>query len=290
MRAFLTAGLAAATLTLAVPAPAGAEPPVWVVRDADSEIVLFGSVHLLPPGLAWRPAALDAALARADDIWFELPVDAATEAETAQLAGRLGFLAPGQSLFAMLPRSDAALMVKVAESYGVDKAALDHLEPWLAEVALAGAAYRRAGADTGNGVEQTLSALAPAAAHREAFETPAQQLGFFDRAPLTEQLDSLRQTLGELDTDPGGFMKLVRAWMAGDAADLDREALEPLRAASPGMFRRLVTQRNEAWVKTLDARLKGHGRTVVVVGIGHLVGAGGLPSRLRALGYSVTGP
>jgi uncharacterized protein YbaP (TraB family) len=40
----------------------------------------------------------------------------------------------------------------------------------------------------------------------------------------------------------------------------------------------------------LDQRLKGKGRTVVVVGVGHLVGADGLPARLRALGYSVTGP
>jgi uncharacterized protein YbaP (TraB family) len=40
----------------------------------------------------------------------------------------------------------------------------------------------------------------------------------------------------------------------------------------------------------LDARLKGHGHTVVVVGIGHLIGPDGVPARLRALGYSVTGP
>ena len=288
MRRRVAAFLAAAGVALAL--PARAEPPVWVVRDADSEMLLFGSVHLLPPGLKWRPAALDAALARADDVWFELPVDPATEQETARLAGRLGVLAPGQSLFALLPPADAALMVRVAERYGLDKAALDHLEPWLAEVALAGGAYRRAGADSGNGVEQTLSAAAPATARREAFETPAQQLGFFDEAPMSEQIASLRETLGELDTDPGGFIKLVQAWMAGDAAGLDREALEPLRKAAPGMFRRLVTQRNDAWVKTLEVRLKGHGRSVVVVGVGHLVGAGGLPARLRALGYSVTGP
>src|SRR5207253_2675852 len=125
---------------------------------------------------------------------------------------------------------------------------------------------------------------------RRAFETPADQMRFLDEAPLEEQIASLRETLGELDGDPEAFMKLVRAWMAGDTAGLDREALEPMRKASPGLFRRLVTERNEAWIRTLDARLKGHGRTVVVVGVGHLIGQGGLPARLRALGYSVTGP
>ena len=285
----LLAGLAAA-VTAVFAAPAWAEPPVWVVKDADSEIVLFGSIHVLPPNFRWKPKALDAALARADDVWFELPMDPATQAQVAALAGRLGVLPPGQSLFALLPPDDAKLMMKVADAYGVDKTTLDRLEPWLAEVALAGAAYRRAGADTDNGVEQTLSAAAPPSVQRHAFETPDDQMRLFDEAPLPEQIGSLRETLGELDSDPEAFMKLVRAWAAGDVAGLDREALEPLRKASPGMFQRLVTQRNEAWAKTLDARLKGHGRTVVIVGVGHLIGRGGLPARLRALGYSVTGP
>ncbi|HEX7947511.1 MAG TPA: TraB/GumN family protein [Phenylobacterium sp.] len=288
MRAFL-AGLAAA-VAAALAAPAWAEPPVWVVRDADSEVVLFGSIHVLPPNFHWRPKALDAALARADDVWFELPMDPSTQAQVAALAGRLGVLPPGKSLFALLPSDDAKLMMRVADAYGVDKAALDRLEPWLAEVALAGAAYRKAGADTDNGVEQTLSAAAPPSVQRHAFETPDDQMRLFDQAPLPEQIASLHETLGELDGDPEAFMKLVRAWAAGDVAGLDREALEPLRKAAPGMFQRLVTERNEAWVKTLDARLKGHGRTVVIVGVGHLIGQGGLPARLRSLGYSVTGP
>ena len=41
----------------------------------------------------------------------------------------------------------------------------------------------------------------------------------------------------------------------------------------------------------LDAQLKGHGRFVVMgVGVSRLIGPDGVPARLRALGYSVTGP
>ncbi|MEW5686525.1 MAG: TraB/GumN family protein [Pseudomonadota bacterium] len=283
--------LAAALLAaLALAAPARAEPPVWIVRDADSEILLFGSIHVLPPGLNWRPKALDRALAEAQDLWFELPGGPATEAEVARLAGTLGILPPGQSLFRLLPPQDSALMMKVARAYGVEPSNLDRLEPWLAEVALAGAAYRKAGAATENGVEAQVSGSAPEAIRREAFETPAQQIRLFDEAPLPEQLASLRETLRELDTDPEAYAKLVRAWMAGDVKGLDEEALQPLRQASPGVFRRLVSDRNARWVEALDLRLKGRGKTVVVVGVGHLVGDQGLPARLRALGYSVTGP
>ncbi len=285
MRIF--AGLAAA---FALATPAQAEPPVWVVRDRDSEMVLFGSIHVLPPGLNWRPAVLDAGLKRADDLWFELPPGPAAEAEIARLAATTGVLPVGQSLFTLLTPGDAEQLMRAADSVGLDKTTLDRLEPWLAEVALAGAAYRAAGADSEHGVEKSVETTAPAKAERRAFETPAEQLRLFDQSPRAEQIASLNQTVRELQEDPDAFNDLVRAWMAGDAQTLDREALGPLRKASPGVFRRLVTERNARWTVALDARLKGKGRTVVVVGVGHLVGADGLPARLRALGYSVTGP
>lgn len=283
----LFAGLCAAFV---LSAPARAEPPVWVVRDADSEMLLFGSIHLLPPGLAWRPAALDAGLKRADDLWFELPPGPAAELEVSRLAATTGVLPPDQSLFRLLTPRDAELLLRAADGLGVDKAALDRLEPWLAEVAIAGAAYAAAGADTAYGVEKTVEAAVAPSTHRQALETPAEQIGLFNQSPLAEQIASLNQTVHELQDDPDGYNKLVRAWLDGDVAVLDREALEPMRKASPRVFRRLVTERNARWTTQLDARLKGKGRTVVVVGVGHLVGADGLPARLRALGYSVTGP
>src|SRR4051812_46043805 len=76
---------------------ARAEPPVWIIRDADSTIVLFGSVHILPQGQDWRPAALKAAIARADDLWFETSFDAASRLAGAQKVAQLGVLPPGQS-------------------------------------------------------------------------------------------------------------------------------------------------------------------------------------------------
>ncbi|MDZ4370048.1 MAG: TraB/GumN family protein [Phenylobacterium sp.] len=269
---------------------AQAKPPVWIVRDADSEMLLFGSVHLLPPGLDWRPRALDAALAAADDVWFELDVGPETEQETARLAAQAGVLPPGQSLFAMLSPEDRGRLVATAGRLGVPTANLDRLEPWLAEVALASAAYTKAGATTSDGVEAQVAARLPADLDRRALETPAEQIGFFDSAPLAIQLQSLVRTVEELETDPDSYMDLVRVWLGGDAEALDREALQPLRETSPDAFRRLVETRNARWTTELDARLKGSGRTVVVVGVGHLVGEGGVPERLRALGYSVSGP
>ena len=279
-----------AAIAMTVAGSAAAEPPVWVVKDKNSELVLFGSVHILPRGLDWTPPALDRALRAADDIWFELPIDAQSEAMTAALATKAGVLPPDQSLFKLLPPKDAELMSKVAAAYAVSPVLLDRLEPWLAEVALAGGAYRRVGADAASGVEKTIAAMATPKATRRAFETPEQQIALLSGGTMDEQIASLRETLHEMDEKPDEFEVLVKAWMDGDVKALDREALAPIRKTTPGLFRRLVTDRNARWTKILDARLKGRGRTVVVVGVGHLLGPGGVPARLRALGYSVTGP
>ncbi len=279
-----------ALAALGLSGPARAQPPVWVVRDADSELVLFGSVHILPPGLDWEPPALARALAAADDLWFELPINPAAEAETARLAAELGLLPPDQSLFKRLPPAEAERLLKVAALYDVSPAVLDRLQPWLAEVALAGGAYRRAGADPSAGVERAIAAAAKPQAELRAFETPAEQMAILSQAPWREQVASLRQTVREMETRPDQFATLVKAWMDADLGALDREALAELRKAAPGLFRTLVTERNERWTRMLDERLKGHGRTVVVVGVGHLIGPDGVPARLRALGYSVTGP
>jgi uncharacterized protein YbaP (TraB family) len=283
-------GLLALFAGLLAAASAWARPPVWIVRDKDSELVIFGSVHLLPPGIDWRPPALTQALKSADDVWFELPIDPSTEALTAQLAAKLGVLAPDQSLIKMLPPADAERLMRVAAKYGVDLAVVDRLKPWLADIALGAAAYKKAGADGQDGVEKAVAAAVPAAAQRRAFETAADQIEILAGASPADQIASLSETLTEMEERPDEFDVLVRAWMTGDLQMLDKEALAPLRTASPALFRRLVSDRNARWTETLDARLKGKGKSVVVVGMGHLIGPDGVPARLRALGYRVEGP
>ncbi len=283
----LALGLLAA---LAATSAAWALPPVWVVRDRDSELVLFGSVHVLPPGLAWEPPALARALRRADDLWFELPIDPRTEALTGQLATQQGMLAADQSLFGLIGPDDTARLNRLAAAYSLSPALLDRLQPWLAEIALAAGAYRQSGAGAKAGVEQTLAAAAPPGAKLHAFETPQEQIAMLAGGPMPEQIASLRESLREMEDDPDQYAKLVRAWTQGDVEALARDALDPIRAASPDLYERLVSSRNARWTQMLDARLKGHGRTVVVVGVGHLIGPGSVPDRLRALGYSVQGP
>jgi uncharacterized protein YbaP (TraB family) len=281
---------AALLVLTAAPAAALALPPVWTVRDKDSTMVLFGSVHVLPPGLDWRPHELQAALAQADDIWFEAPMDAAGQSAATQAALAHGFLPANQKLTPMLSAAGRARLAKAARDIGVNVEQFDRLEPWYAELLIETSVYQKVGARGSDGVEEQLWAGVPANAQRHEFETPEQQVGFFANAAMKDQLASLEETLRESGDAEKEYDVLLKAWLAGDLKTLDKEVVRPLRKASPNLYETLVVQRNERWVKALAQRMAGSGRTVVIVGMGHLIGPDGLPARLRAMGYEVEGP
>jgi len=286
----LAAALAAAVLALASAFPALAVPPVWTVRSANATLVLFGSVHLLPPGLDWRPPALDAALEGADEVWFELPIDAQTDELAAAVAQRRGSLPHGRRLSALLTPDEAGRLAAAAAALNCPLEALERMQPWMADLTLSVADDARSGANASDGVEEAIQRQAPAPVQRRAFETPEQQINFLAGALRADQIASLDWTMGEIVDDPGAYARVVDEWMSGDIAGLERDADHSLFSVSPGLYRRLVTDRNRRWAQVLAARLSRPGKIVVVVGVGHLIGVGGVPALLRERGFAVEGP
>ena len=76
----------AAETPVEAPAPASvdADPALWVVKDADTTIYLFGTVHVLKPGLSWFDEAVKDAFDKSDQLMLEvvLPEDQAARAST----------------------------------------------------------------------------------------------------------------------------------------------------------------------------------------------------------------
>ncbi len=288
MKRFLS-GLLAAVLLLAGAGPAATEPPMWIIRDADSTIVLFGSVHVLPENLDWRTDALNKALAGADDIWFETPVDADGEAAAARAVAANAYLPEGQSLTALLSPLGRERLARVSERFGIPMARIDRVRPWYADIILGVTALARQGALVSFGVEQALTTEAPGA-QRRSFESAGEQIGFFASAPPADQIASLEDTLRQLEEDPGFFDRLIAAWMSGDTEAIEAMGLTPLKLTSLYLYEELIVKRNRRWVKIIAERLAGSGETVMIVGVGHLVGPDSVPAMLRAQGIPVEGP
>ena len=269
---------------------ASGQPPLWVVHGRHTTIYMFGSVHILPPGLDWAPARLIGALPKARELWFELPIDQSTDVAAANLIRTLGYLPPGDRLSKYLTANEEARLKRVGEKFGLAPETLDAMRPWWAEVTLSLKMDDVEGATASHGVEQQLQGLAPLSAHRRAFETPAEQIGFLAGASMSDQIASLDETLREIEEDPGSYKRMLDGWMTGNVQELTMDALDPLKTASPALYKRLITDRNRRWAETIRNGLAGRGTMVVVVGMAHLIGPEGVPAQLRAAGLAVEGP
>src|SRR5688572_19600100 len=91
------AALGAAFLAAGAAAPAEAKqakPAMWMVSDRDTNIYLFGTVHLLPPGTQWRTSKFEQVANDAGTLVVETIIDEknpqAFAAELARLSVRPG--------------------------------------------------------------------------------------------------------------------------------------------------------------------------------------------------------
>jgi uncharacterized protein YbaP (TraB family) len=229
-------------------------------------------------------------LSKAQSVWFEIPFDAASRAGAERLVAQRSRLPAGRTLSALLSPAGRARLTRIATRLGLPPAALQPLRPWFAEVTLTILHLQARGAQQGAGVEETLSAVAPPSAERRAFETPEEQVALLSGAPAAEQVASLEETLRQIEEEPAAFDVLQKAWIDGDVARIHREAVEPLRRATPALYRRLVSERNRRWADRIERLLKSPERAFIVVGVGHLVGPDSVPALLRRRGVVVEGP
>lgn len=266
-----------------------ATPPMWRVTDADSEIFLLGTFHILPKGFQWRSKAVNEALEKAGTIWFEAEVDTpAAKQKTLQILMTQGFNDGGETLSKMLDPADAAHLRSIVQSIGLPFKAVDPMRPWQAFLAVSVQFVVSKGFDPNSGVETALLNEARTRGRTlKFFETVEQQLGLFTNLPPQAEKDLLVTTIREWEEQANDFGELFHAWAHGDTKAIDAMMNESLRDSAPEVFDVLVTRRNIAWANQIAEEMAGSGTELVAVGAGHLVGEGSVPALLRAKGFNV---
>lgn len=277
-------------LLLALSAPAQAAAPVWVVKSKAGEITLFGSVHLLPKDVPWRSRRLDEALARAQSLWFEVPIDGATSFRAEQMIRQRGALPAGESLSQKLDDAARQRLALAEAKVGATPAEIEAARPWLADLTLTAFQDQSQGATAAHGVEWVVQSVVESKIPRRSLESIEDQISFLADSDEIDQLDSLRHTVTDILDRPDLFDRVLQAWSAGDLKTLTALSVEDMRAQSPRLYNRLIVQRNAAWIPILRRQLARHERAVVVVGVGHLIGPDSVIAKLQAAGYKVEGP
>ena len=259
-------------------------PALWeVTGPGGAKAFLFGTVHALPDGLAWKTPMIDAAIAQSTTLVLEI-IDPADENAARAAFMHLG-TTPGQP--PLEQRVDPArredLRAALAKT-GLQPAQFANLEDWAAALTLSFALEAKDGYDPGNGADR---ALLTAAGRRPVvgLETLEGQLGLFDTLSAREQRSLLDAVVAEGQGDASD-KRLIMAWANGDIAMLDHEAHAGMMA-DPRLREALLVSRNRGWADQVAAMLNAGKRPFVAVGAAHLAGIDGLPEMLAAKGFAV---
>lgn len=266
----------------AAPAP-DADPALWVVRDRDTTIYLFGTIHVLKPGMTWFDEAVKTAFDRADEVKLELVMpDPATMQGLVQSTG---VAPPGTPpLTERVPAAKRAAFTRALVDAGLPADALDRYKPWLAATQLSIAPLSKLGYDATNGPEQVITAAAKAAGKPlTGLETAEQQLGYFGNLSDRAQLSFLTSTLDELPTAATTMKRMVDDWAAGRPDRLAKDMNESLKD-SPEVAKVLLVDRNKRWAGWIRQRMAKPGTVFIAVGAGHLAGPDSVQAQLAKAG------
>lgn len=278
---------AVAPAPAAAPAQAtGAGPALWVIRDEDSTLYLFGTVHVLRPSTLWRWAAIENAFDSADRLVLEIsnPDDQAAMLPLIQQHG----MSPDRPLSQLLTAEERTKLDAAAQTMGASGAALDPMRPWLAALTLSVAPLVKAGYDPQSGVELVLKARAAAAGKEvTGFETIDEQVRILAGFPEAAQLAFLRSTLEDFENATTELDRMVEAWADGDVRAIDRMGVRPMRRENRAIYEALLVRRNANWADQIETMLEGSGTVFIAVGAAHLAGGDSVQAMLDRRGVEV---
>ena len=240
----VAAAIAAASPAVVAPSARADHPAMFVVRDADTTVYIFGTFH-----------ALDG---RSD--WFDNQVRTAFE-QSGELV--IETLIPEQP--------QPSQYVPVIRAPSVTPSA-----SFLATTRMAISAGRAQGMQVGNGADMVLRRVAEAEGKPvEGLETLQLQINMFNRMPASSATVAPRAGHPVEVTSMAGLSRAMgdmqAAWKRGDQS-VFVHMLDQLKQASPDTYRMMFTERNDRWADWIRARMQAPGTVFVAVGAGHLAG------------------
>ncbi len=275
------AAMPAAATAQTAPLP-DADPALWVVKDADTTVYLFGTVHALDGKKDWFNDEVKTAWDKSKEVVFEilLPEPAKAQATVMEKAVDKS----GKTLSSRLSAEQAKKLAAELQSVGAPANALDQFEPWFASTQLAMIRYAKKGITPDKGAEMILKAAAKkdgkAMGEVESFDW---QMNLFDTLSPELQLKMLTSYLDELEKGDQMIDNMMTHWATGDTdklANLMNEAM----LETPELRKVLLADRNARWAEWIKARLDKPGTVFMAVGAGHLGGKGSVQEFLAKKG------
>jgi uncharacterized protein YbaP (TraB family) len=274
----------------AVPAAAAqtepeiARPALWVVRDDDTTVYLFGTIHLLKPEIRWFEGAVRRAFDESQEVVLEIAEQDKAGSQNLMMTRALALDAPPLSQKLSVEAQDA--YSDILKRHGISTTLFDRVKPWFAALTVTVLPLQSLGYSADSGVDRQVQAEALRAGKTlVGLETAQEQISFFEQLPEEVQLTLLSETLADLREIPQTIERMVSAWSAGDADTLAKIMNQSTESSSE-IERILLTERNERWADWIQERMARPGTVFMAVGAGHLAGAKSVQAALAKRGLS----
>ncbi|MEG2803202.1 TraB/GumN family protein [Stenotrophomonas sp.] len=275
-------------------APAAkATPPVpllWkVTGPGDSRVYLLGSFHMLRAQDYPLAADVDQAFAASSRVVFELSPQ---DMESPQLVQKMVQAAVRTDGTELKRDLDAATWTKL-QAYATENkmplAQLQGMKPWFVGLTITLGQFAKMGLDPNLGLDRHfMDRAAKAGKPTAGLEDIDTQIAVLAGMSMQEQQQMVAEALDQVDKADVEGRRLHDAWRRGDDKLLWTSMAAQMRGQYPQLYKRINTDRNDAWVPKLQQYLQaGQGGTLVVVGALHLLGNDGVVDKLKAKGFTV---
>jgi hypothetical protein len=266
-------------------APQVARPALWEIKDPDTTVYLFGTIHLLPQNIQWRTSKFDQAVASSQQLVVETIIDEKNPTKLMSAMASLGIMNGLPPLIERVPAAKRPALLAALKKNGLPPQALDRMKTWAAAFILLGSKFRELG--LGGGVEGVLKGDFSARGKPIGeLESNLEQLTFFDKLPEEAQRKLLEGSIEDNKAMNAEFGGMLQAWTRGDVQGIARTFDQDL-AESPAMQQALIRQRNANWSKWIEQRMEQPGALMIAVGAGHLAGKDSVVEMLKKDGYKV---
>jgi uncharacterized protein YbaP (TraB family) len=275
----------AATAAPAAASLPDADPALWVVKDEDTTIYLFGTFHLLD-GRPWFNDEVKTAFDASQELVVEvlLPEDPAAQQQLmAPLIMRYGIDPQGRTISSRLSVDESRKLAEQLAAAGLPAQVFERFEPWVVSLALTQSAAAKLNLQQTNAPETVLRRAARERNMAEAeLETSEFQIRMFDSMPEESQITGLKSMIANPNSGVDSLRPMLEAWSRGD-----EQAIASITMAQdtidPRSYDILFTDRNATWARWIDDRLDRPGTVFMAVGAGHLVGRGSVQEHLQRL-------
>jgi uncharacterized protein len=271
-----------------VAAPAATRHTLWKVEGQRNSVYLLGSVHVLKKSDYPLAAPLESAFSNAAVVAFETDIAAMDDPAVAVKLLSKSQLPEGETLSKQLSPEVYKMWIAHVTESGLPPEMFERFTPAMAAVTVAMLELQKLGLDPSQGVDKHFFPLARQAGKEIIpLETVDFQINLLTGITKEEGELLMKTSLKDMDNLKKDLAELLRAWKTGDADKLEK-LLNEASKESPAVYKRMLTDRNRAWIPKIEELARGQKNAIVIVGAGHLVGKDGVVELLRKTGLKVT--